>query len=34
MPHLLEATRVDVTEGEMVQALQSVFGTYTESPAF
>jgi methylmalonyl-CoA mutase N-terminal domain/subunit len=34
MPYLLEATRADVTEGEMVQALQKVFGTYTESPAF
>jgi methylmalonyl-CoA mutase N-terminal domain/subunit len=34
MPYLLEATRAEVTEGEMVQALQKVFGTYTESPAF
>jgi methylmalonyl-CoA mutase N-terminal domain/subunit len=34
MPYLLEATRAEVTEGEMVQALQMVFGTYTESPAF
>ena len=34
MPCLLEATRADVTEGEMVQALQQVFGSYTESPAF
>ncbi len=34
MPHLLEATRADATEGEIVQALQTVFGTYTESPAF
>ena len=34
MPYLLEAARADVTEGEMVQALQTVFGTYTESPAF
>jgi methylmalonyl-CoA mutase N-terminal domain/subunit len=34
MPYLLEASRAEVTEGEMVQALQSVFGTYTESPAF
>ncbi|HTX30528.1 MAG TPA: methylmalonyl-CoA mutase family protein [Solirubrobacteraceae bacterium] len=34
MPHLLEATRAEATEGEIVQALQSVFGTYTESPAF
>jgi methylmalonyl-CoA mutase N-terminal domain/subunit len=34
MPYLLEAARAEVTEGEMVQALQRVFGTYTESPAF
>jgi methylmalonyl-CoA mutase N-terminal domain/subunit len=34
MPYLLEAARVDATEGEMIEALQSVFGTYTESPAF
>ncbi len=34
MPLLIEAARVDVTEGEMVQALQSVFGTYSETPAF
>jgi methylmalonyl-CoA mutase, N-terminal domain len=34
MPLLLEATRAEATEGEIVQALQTVFGTYTESPAF
>jgi methylmalonyl-CoA mutase N-terminal domain/subunit len=34
MPHLLLAARADVTEGEMVQALQKVFGTYRETPAF
>ena len=34
MPFLLEAGRADVTEGEIVQALQSVFGSYTETPAF
>jgi methylmalonyl-CoA mutase N-terminal domain/subunit len=34
MPHLLEAARAEATEGEMVQTLQKVFGTYTESPAF
>ena len=34
MPHLLDAARADATEGEIVQALQSVFGSYTESPAF
>ncbi|MBV8507118.1 MAG: methylmalonyl-CoA mutase, partial [Alphaproteobacteria bacterium] len=34
MPLLLEATRAEATEGEIVQALQTVFGTYTETPAF
>ncbi|MGI8411018.1 MAG: acyl-CoA mutase large subunit family protein [Solirubrobacteraceae bacterium] len=34
MPLLLEAARADATEGEMVIALQRVFGTYTETPAF
>jgi methylmalonyl-CoA mutase, N-terminal domain len=34
MPYLLEAARAEATEGEMVEALQRVFGTYTESPAF
>ena len=34
MPWLLEATRAHATEGEMVQTLQVVFGTYSESPAF
>jgi methylmalonyl-CoA mutase, N-terminal domain len=34
MPLLLEATRAEATEGEIVQALQKVFGTYRESPAF
>jgi methylmalonyl-CoA mutase N-terminal domain/subunit len=34
MPYLVEAARAEATEGEMVQALQRVFGTYTESPAF
>ncbi|MBV9919075.1 MAG: methylmalonyl-CoA mutase [Solirubrobacterales bacterium] len=34
MPHLLEAARAEATEGEIVQALQSVFGTYREAPAF
>jgi methylmalonyl-CoA mutase N-terminal domain/subunit len=34
MPYLLEAARAEATEGEMVQTLQVVFGTYTESPAF
>ena len=34
MPLLIEAARADATEGEMVQALQRVFGTYTETPVF
>jgi methylmalonyl-CoA mutase N-terminal domain/subunit len=34
MPHLLDATRAEATEGEIVRALQTVFGTYTETPAF
>jgi methylmalonyl-CoA mutase N-terminal domain/subunit len=34
MPHLLDAARAEVTEGEMIEALQAVFGSYTESPAF
>jgi methylmalonyl-CoA mutase N-terminal domain/subunit len=34
MPNLLECARVHATEGEMVQALQRVFGTYTEMPVF
>jgi methylmalonyl-CoA mutase N-terminal domain/subunit len=34
MPHLLEAARAEATEGEMVQTLQKVFGTYAEAPAF
>jgi methylmalonyl-CoA mutase N-terminal domain/subunit len=34
MPLLVQAARADATEGEMVQALQAVFGTYTETPVF
>ena len=34
MAHLLDAARADATEGEMVQALQRVFGTYSETPTF
>jgi methylmalonyl-CoA mutase, N-terminal domain len=34
MPHLLEAARADATEGEMVAALQDVFGGYSEAPVF
>ncbi len=34
MPLLVEAARAEATEGEMVQTLQRVFGTYTEMPVF
>jgi methylmalonyl-CoA mutase N-terminal domain/subunit len=34
MPNLVECARVHATEGEIVQALQDVFGTYTETPVF
>jgi methylmalonyl-CoA mutase N-terminal domain/subunit len=34
MPNLLDCARVHATEGEIVHALQQVFGTYTEMPAF
>jgi methylmalonyl-CoA mutase N-terminal domain/subunit len=34
MPHLIEAARARAPEGEMVAALQEVFGTYRESPVF
>jgi len=34
MPHLLDCARARASEGEMVAALQQVFGSYTESPVF
>ena len=34
MPLLIEAARADCTEGEMVSALQTVFGSYREAPVF
>jgi len=34
MPALLDAARVHATEGEIVEALQEVFGSYTETPVF
>jgi methylmalonyl-CoA mutase, N-terminal domain len=34
MPALLDAARAHATEGEIVAALQQVFGTYTEAPVF
>jgi methylmalonyl-CoA mutase, N-terminal domain len=34
MPPILDAARARATEGEMISAMQEVFGTYTESPVF
>ncbi len=34
MPAIIEAARARTTEGEMIAAMQEVFGTYTESPVF
>jgi methylmalonyl-CoA mutase N-terminal domain/subunit len=34
MPHLLQAARVHATEGEIIHALQTVWGSYTETPVF
>ncbi len=34
MPALLECARAHASEGEIVSALQDVFGTYTETPVF
>jgi methylmalonyl-CoA mutase, N-terminal domain len=34
MEPLLEATRAHATEGEIIESLQQVFGTYTETPVF
>ncbi|HKO28948.1 MAG TPA: methylmalonyl-CoA mutase family protein, partial [Solirubrobacteraceae bacterium] len=34
MPLLVEAARANVTEGEIVSALQTVFGSYREAPVF
>jgi methylmalonyl-CoA mutase N-terminal domain/subunit len=34
MPNLLDCARVHATEGEIVESLQQVFGTYTETPVF
>ena len=34
MEPLLECARAHATEGEIVEALQRVFGRYTESPVF
>ena len=34
MDPIIECARANATEGEMVEALQEVFGSYTESPVF
>ena len=34
MPPILAAARARASEGEMIAAMQEVFGTYTESPVF
>ena len=34
MPPLITCARAHATEGEMVEALQAVFGSYTETPVF
>jgi methylmalonyl-CoA mutase N-terminal domain/subunit len=34
MPPLVDCAAAYCSEGEMVEALQEVFGTYSESPVF
>ncbi|HEU4736102.1 MAG TPA: methylmalonyl-CoA mutase family protein, partial [Solirubrobacterales bacterium] len=34
MPPIIAAARARASEGEMIAAMQEVFGTYTESPVF
>ncbi|HYZ28869.1 MAG TPA: methylmalonyl-CoA mutase family protein, partial [Thermoleophilaceae bacterium] len=34
MDPLLDCARADCTEGEIIESLQRVFGTYTETPVF
>jgi methylmalonyl-CoA mutase N-terminal domain/subunit len=34
MPNLIACARVHASEGEIVEALQTVFGSYTETPVF
>jgi methylmalonyl-CoA mutase N-terminal domain/subunit len=34
MPHLIEAARIGVSEGEIVESLQQVWGDYRELPVF
>ena len=34
MPNLLDCARVHASEGEIIETLQTVFGSYTETPVF
>jgi methylmalonyl-CoA mutase N-terminal domain/subunit len=34
MPKLLDCARAHATEGEMIESLQEVWGSYTEAPVF
>jgi methylmalonyl-CoA mutase N-terminal domain/subunit len=34
MPQLIDAARAHVSEGEIVEALQEIWGDYRESPVF
>ena len=34
MEPLLDCARAHASEGEIVQSLQQIFGTYTETPVF
>ena len=34
MPHLIDCARVYASEGEIIHALQDVYGSYTETPVF
>jgi methylmalonyl-CoA mutase N-terminal domain/subunit len=34
MPALLECARARCSEGEIIEALQEVWGAYTETPVF
>ena len=34
MPAIIDCVRARATEGEIVEALRTVFGTYRETPVF
>jgi methylmalonyl-CoA mutase, N-terminal domain len=34
MANLLDCARVHASEGEIIETLQTVFGSYTETPVF